>query len=103
MGSFSVYILDALSLIEMESFWRLGLSGELSRCEVIRKLRGRSSQQVCELVNKAVGKDLAKDGDKLVMRRKIGGGKTVKEKHMENIWALVGAITRCKYKCHVVR
>ena len=83
----------------MESFWRLGLSGELSRCEFIRKLRGRLSQEVCELgdeINKAVGKDLAKDGDKLVMRRKIGGGKTVKGKHMEDIWALVGAITRCK-------
>ena len=50
--------------------------------------RRPSSQEVCELgdeINKAVGKDLAKDGDKLVMRRKIGGGKTVKEKHMEDI------------------
>ena len=67
--------------------------------EFIRKLHVRSSQEVCELgdeINKAVGKDLAKDGDKAVMRRKIGGGKTVKEKHMENIWALAGVITRCK-------
>ena len=56
-------------------------------------------RKLCELgdeINKAVDKNLAKDGDKLVMRRKIGGGKTVKEKHMENIWALAGVITRCK-------
>ena len=60
------------------------MRGELSRGEFIRKLNGRSSQEVCELggeiFNEAVGKDLANNGDKVVMRRKIGGGKTVKEK-----------------------
>ena len=59
------------------------MSGELSRGEFIRKLNGRSSQEVCELrdeiFNEVVGKDLAKDGDKLVMRRKIGGRKTLSE------------------------
>ena len=68
--------------------------------------RRPSSQEACELgdeINKAVGEDLAKDGDKLVMRRKIGGGKTVKEKHMEDIWALVGAITtlRCEFRARL--
>ena len=37
------------------------------------------------------------------MRRKIGGGKTVKEKHMEDIWALVGAIRtlRCEFRARL--
>ena len=42
--------------------------------EFIRKLHVRSSLEVCELgdeINKAVGKDLTKDGNKLVMRRKM--------------------------------
>lgn len=37
-------------------------------------------------------KGLTKDGDKLVMRKKVGVGKSVKDKHVEDAWMLVGSI-----------
>ena len=45
----------------------------------------------------AIEKGLADNGDLLVMRKKVGSGKTVKEKHAEDIWTLVSAIPRCEY------
>ncbi len=43
----------------------------------------------------AVKTDLADPGDVLVTRKK-SGTKTVKEKHIDNIWTLVGVINRCE-------
>ena len=40
-------------------------------------------------------KNLADPGDVLVSRKKVGVGKTVNEKHIEDIWMLAGAIKRC--------
>jgi len=71
----------------------------LSRDEVERLLCHDSTQGQVQglrgsLFAEAVGKGLADTGDRLVMRRKVGGGKTVKEKYAEDIWALMGAIQR---------
>lgn len=41
---------------------------------------------------KAVKRHLAECGDVLVMRKKIGGAQTAKEKHAENIWTLVNVV-----------
>ena len=43
-----------------------------------------------------IEKGLADNGDLHVMRKKVGGGKTVKEKHAEDIWTLVSAIRKCE-------
>ena len=56
------------------------------RCEKLR----------LSLFEDAVRKDLADIGDDLVQRKKTGGGRTVKEKHIDDSWLLVGAITRCE-------
>ena len=42
----------------------------------------------------AVEKCLTDCGDRLVTRKKVGGGKTVKEKHAEDVWSLTGVIPR---------
>ena len=55
------------------------------------------------LLVEAVGKGLADTEDRLVMRRKVGGGKMVKEKYAEDIWALTGAIQKkCESFSHLV-
>jgi len=51
----------------------------------------------------AVDKGLADTGDRLVGRKKVGGGKMVKEKYAEDIWALTGAIQKkCESFSHLV-
>ena len=35
---------------------------------------------------------LADTGDALVTRRKVGGGKSLKEKHVDDIWVFVHAL-----------
>ena len=49
-----------------------------------------------DILGTTLEKGLADNGDLLVMRKKVAGRKTVKEKHAEDIWTLVGAIQRCK-------
>jgi len=77
-----------------------GLSGELSKGEFERKLLSKSPDEVKELrrelFEEAVMKGLTEEGDMLVMRRKVGVGKSVKNKHVEDVWALVGTIQRCE-------
>ena len=48
------------------------------------------------LFEDAVRKDLADIGDDIMQRKKMGGSRTVKEKHIDDSWLLVGAIKRCK-------
>ena len=85
----------------MELLPHFGVSGELSKEEFVRRLgRECTAVQVRELrlslFKDAVRKDLADIGDELVQRKKMGGGRTVKEKHMDDSWLLVGAIKRCE-------
>ena len=80
-----------------------GLSGELSKGEFERKLSSKSPDEVKELrrelFEEAVMKGLTEEGDMLVMRRKVGVGKSVKNKHVEDVWSLVGTIQRCELGC----
>ena len=48
------------------------------------------------LFTEAVKKGLADCGDRLVTRKKVGGGKTVKEKHAEDVWSLTGVLQMCE-------
>ena len=78
-----------------------GVNGELSKQEFVRRLgRECTADQVRELrlslFEDAVRKDLGDIGDDLVQRKKTGGGRTVKEKHIDDGWLLLGAITRCE-------
>ena len=85
----------------MDILPHFGVSSELSEEEFVRRLvRGSTQDQVRDLrlalFLEAVEGDLADGGDKLVMRKKVGGGKTVKDKHAVDVWVLVGAIRRCE-------
>ena len=85
----------------MELLPHFGVNGELSKVEFVRRLgRECTVDQVRELrlslFEDAVRKDLADIGDDLVQRKKMGGGRTVKEKHIDDSWLLVGAIKRCE-------
>ena len=44
----------------------------------------------------AIAKGLADVGDSLVGRKKVGGGRTVKQKYVECVWTIVGPIKRCE-------
>ena len=86
----------------MELLPHFGVNSELSREEFGRRLgRECNADQVRELrlslFEDAVRKQLADGGDELVKRKKVGGGKAVKEKHIEDIWLLVGAIVKCDF------
>ena len=81
---------------------------QLSAEEFVRRLaRDSSENQVRQLRSalflEAIDKGVADNGDLLVMQKKVGGGKTVKEKHAEDIWTLVGAIRRCECIPHTLR
>ena len=85
----------------MDILPHFGVNSELSAEEFVRRLaRDSFVDQVRELRSapflEAIEKGLADNGDLLVMRKKVGGGKTVKEKQAEDIWTLVGAIRRCE-------
>lgn len=64
-----------------------------------RLLQGNSGEQISGLRSslflEAQDRGLADAGDELVGRRK-SAGKSIKDKHAEDIWELVGAINRCE-------
>ena len=82
----------------MDILPRLGVSCELSRAEFIRKLFLVNHEQVEQaresLFNAAVENGLADKGDALVKCKKCGVGKSVKEKHVEDIWTLVSSLVK---------
>ena len=85
----------------MELLPHFGVNRELSKEELVRWLgRECTADQVQELrlpsFEDAVRKDLADIGDELVQRKKMGGGRSAKEKHIDDSWLLVGAIKRCE-------
>lgn len=49
-----------------------------------------------QLFERAVETGLADSGDALVGRRETGGGKTVKQKYIDDVWTLAGAIRKRK-------
>ena len=78
-----------------------GVSSELSLEEFSRRLDQEANQQQVwglrsSLFAEAVAKGLADVGDSLVGRKKVGGGRTVKQKYVEDVWAIVGSIKRCE-------
>ena len=46
------------------------------------------------LFSEAVQRGLADTGDRMVSRRKVAGGKSIRDKHIDDVWALVCAIQR---------
>ena len=83
----------------MELLPSFGVNSELSRDEFVRKLRCENSAEQVQklrrvLFEDAVRRNLADDGDVLVLRKKMNAGKSVVEKHAEDVWALTCAIRR---------
>ena len=83
-------------LLRLSSF---GVNSELSRDEFMRKMRCVNSAEQMRslrqlLFEDAVGRRLADDVDVLVMRKKTNAGKSVVEKHVEDVWTLSCAIER---------
>ena len=66
--------------------------------EFVKKVKCESSDRLWDLRKSlfldVVSRNLADSGDVLVSRKKVWVGKTVKEKHIEDIWMLGGAIKR---------
>jgi hypothetical protein len=83
-----VYI-NALTELGMEQLKELSLSCELCRDEFVRKLSVQSASVVKRLrellFEEALKDGLVVNGDKLVMRKKVGGGISVKAKHVEDV------------------
>ena len=82
----------------MELLPHFGVNCELSKAEFVRRLCHECSADHVRksrpsLFAEVVMKELANCGDGIVVRKKVGGGKTVKEKHID-VWLLVGAIKR---------
>ena len=75
---------------------------ELAKSEFIRTLNSKvSSDQVIRdirlaLYNEARGGGLMDEGDQPVTRRKVATGKSVREKHIDDIWCLVCSIKDSK-------
>ena len=75
---------------------------ELSLEEFSRRLDPEEANQQkvgglrSSLFAEAVAKGLADVGDSLVGREKVGGGRTVKQKYVEDVWTIVGSIKRCE-------
>ena len=87
--------------VNMELLSHFGVSCELLKDAFVRRLRcDNSEQQICQLrlalIEDAVQKSLADSGDALVKRKKTSAGKSVNEKHIDDIWCLAGAIKRCE-------
>ena len=80
----------------MDSLLQLGVSKELSREEFLRSLRCVNNQEIAKLrmslFEDAKANCLTHHNNQLVTRRKVGGGKSVVEKHIEDIWLLVCSI-----------
>ena len=77
----------------MELLSSFGVYSELSRDEFVRRFRcENSAEQVRSLrqllLSEAVRLSLADDGDVLVKRKKMNAGKSVVEKHSEDLWSL---------------
>lgn len=84
----------------MEILPLFGISTELSREEFMRHLCCDSARNQVQglrasLFTVAVDKGLADTGDRLVGRKKVGGGKMVKEMYAEDTWTLLG-VQRCE-------
>lgn len=62
----------------------------------MRNFRPAGRELRLTLFDDAMKKNLADSGDVLVSRKKTGVGRTVKEKHIDDIWCLVGANKRCE-------
>ena len=81
----------------MDLLPRFCVTGELSKEEFARRLNSAGSDEVSELrvalFEEAVCKNLVDDGNILVRRIKCGG-KTVKGKHIEDVWSLVCSIKK---------
>ena len=74
------------------------ISSELSQTEFLNRLSCPvfSDTKISELrdaiFRHAVDNQLVQNGSVLVSRRKVGAGKTVRMKHMDDIWMMVRAI-----------
>ena len=77
----------------MDALPRFGVSKELSHVEFTRRLHCAKDLEIAKLSpslfedTKANG--LAHSYSQLVTRKKVGGGKSAVEKHVEDIWLLV--------------
>ena len=83
----------------MELLPTFGVNSEPSREEFVRKLRCENSAEQVRclrqlLFEDALRKNLADVGDVLVTRKKLNAGKSVAEKHAEDVWSLCCAIRR---------
>ncbi len=81
----------------MDSLRRIGISTELSRSEFIAKFRyvscsSRKQTNSLRICRNFLSVSLASDNSQLFSRRKIGGGKSVVQKHSDDIWTLVCSI-----------
>ena len=83
----------------MELLSYFGVSSELSKEEFVRRLERSKAEQVQglrrALFESAVRKGLGEEEDELVTRKKVVGGKSVKEKHVEDVWTLTGCYSPC--------
>ena len=85
----------------MDSLPRFGASKELSHDEFSRRLRFAKDLDIAKLrfslFQDAKVRDFVHKNSQLVTRRKVGGRKSVVEKHVEDIWLLVCSI-KDKYR-----
>jgi len=92
----SVLVFLSLLVVEMDSLPRFGVSKELSHEEFSRRLRCAKDLEIAtlrlSLFEDAKANNLVHMNSQLVARRKVGGGKSVVEKHVEDIWLLVCSI-----------
>ena len=79
----------------MELLSYFGVSSKLSKEEFVRRLERSKAEQVRALFDSAVRKGLGEEEDELVTRKKVVGGKSVKEKHVEDMWTLTGCYSPC--------
>ena len=89
------YILTFLFLfvVEMELLPCFGVSKELSHEDLSRRLSCAKDLKIAKLrlslFEDVKANNLAHMNSQLVTRKKVGGGKSVVEKHVEDIWLLV--------------
>ena len=85
----------------IDSLPRLGVSTELSHEEFSRRLRFTKDLEIAKLRHflfyDTEVRDLVHKNSQLVTRRKVGGGESVVEKHVEDIFLLVCSI-KDKYR-----
>ena len=79
----------------MELLSYFGVSSKLSKEEFVRRLERSKAEQVQALFDSAVRKGLGEEEDELVTGKKVVGGKSVKEKHVEDVWTLTGCYSPC--------